>query len=426
MRNTLESVVGNYRLYKARRTEYDTGETIPFRVSPEPLLLSPQQAQEIQNIGLEITQFIQAAHELYLRDDVVRSILNTGKPEIFLADKNINYLFVRPDVIITPEGFAVCEIETSPFGLALAELLNRAYRTEGMETMVGDNVLMDHVRSATPTNGVILYSQKTSSYSGQIKFLSDEIFSGNDRTWQTSTTDEIDYDRLNNVYRAFYLSEYLSDPTVTSLIDSALSQLITILPSITPHIEEKALLALLWDRRFETFFQKHLGNGTFSHLRMVIPPTWIVGQEQYFAPGLPDGISSSMDLATVTRAKRALVIKPSGFSPNSSWSEGVQFLHTKSADNVRAIIEVARSDSSCLYVVQQFRKGIPISMAYETNEGLLPMNAKVRMTPYFILLGDNEGKLIAIKATGCENTDYIHASSVSINTAVAIATEQYF
>lgn len=43
------------------------------------------------------------------------------------------------------------------------------------------------------------------------------------------------------------------------------------------------------------------------------------------------------------------------------------------------------------------------------------MPVRTRITPYYNL----PGELLTIKATGCEHTNYIHASSVSINTAVA-------
>ena len=46
------------------------------------------------------------------------------------------------------------------------------------------------------------------------------------------------------------------------------------------------------------------------------------------------------------------------------------------------------------------------------------MKAKVRVTPYFSYQPGNKGELIAAKVTGCENTEYIHASTASINTAI--------
>lgn len=47
------------------------------------------------------------------------------------------------------------------------------------------------------------------------------------------------------------------------------------------------------------------------------------------------------------------------------------------------------------------------------------MHARIRLTPYFSM---RNRELTAIKATGCENTNYIHASTGSINTAVGITT----
>lgn len=36
MRAALEAVVGNHSIYKARKSEFETGQKIPFRVSPIP------------------------------------------------------------------------------------------------------------------------------------------------------------------------------------------------------------------------------------------------------------------------------------------------------------------------------------------------------------------------------------------------------
>lgn len=59
-------------------------------------------------------------------------------------------------------------------------------------------------------------------------------------------------------------------------------------------------------------------------------------------------------------------------------------------------------------------------MFYETDEHVLNrMDARIRLTPYFSMEADEKGELIAIKATGCKDTNYVHASTASINTAVA-------
>lgn len=424
MREKIEELAGPYNWYKVRRAEYDTNEKIPFRVSPNPLKLSPEQAIEIAQIGQEVNHFMQAADELYRKDETVHKLLNTGKPEVFLLDQPAQYLFVRPDLIMTKAGFCLCEIETSPFGLGLAELLNRAYTQAGFETLAESSALTEYIRQNTPTGGYFLYSPKTAAYAGQITFLSEQVFSDAVRKWQTlSTTDaQAQPENINwnaAVYRGFYLSEYLSDPNVRAIIDRQVTESSRcVLPSFTPHLEEKALLALLWDTRYEEFFKNQLGEAAFYHLRTVVPETWIVGQEKYFAPGLPNNFSNTLALASLSRSKRTFVLKPSGFNNQSSWSEGVELLHEKSGEKAAELIHQAEKDQQALHIVQRFQKAKDVPMNYENGNEMTPMLARVRITPYFSLQKGEEGHLLTIKATACENTDFIHGSTASINTAV--------
>lgn len=340
---------------------------------------------------------------------------------MFLANQPSHYLFVRPDLIITPNGFSICEIETSPFGLALAEILNKAYQREGFETLITDGLLPAQVKKHTPIEGNIFYSKKTQAYSGQMAFLADEVFSGNGRSWKAKALDHFLGSQQSNIYRGFYLGEYFTDPFIRSLLDNQINNKNVLIPSPTPHLEEKAILSLIYDRRYDQYLRKKLGDTAFKHLKEIIPPTWIVGQEQFFSPGMPNNISSSIGLANLSKSKRTFVLKTSGFSENSSWKEGVHFLQRESAEKTLQLLHDAESDKTGLYIIQEFRKGMDIPMEYELEDGKTeaPMSVRVRLTPYFSAVNDDKiGKLIAIKATGCENTDFIHASSTSINTAV--------
>lgn len=143
MRAHLEAAASGHNIYAARQQKYDTGQQIPFRVSPTPFRLDDHQTAEVTRIGTDIAAYFQAVDSLYRTDDTVRTLLDTGKPEIFLGDTQTDYLFVRPDLIITQPGFSICEVETSPFGLALAEILNRGYRQAGHETLVADQTMSE-------------------------------------------------------------------------------------------------------------------------------------------------------------------------------------------------------------------------------------------------------------------------------------------
>ncbi len=416
MREIVEGLADGYQMYKARRAEFDTGKNVPFRVSSTPFVLSPSEGHEIHQIGEDVTSYFTAVDQLYHSNGDVKNLLDTGKPEIFCIDREARYLVVRPDLILTSNGFTLCEVETSPFGLGLAHLLNSAYHQEGFETMVEPNVLVDHIQARTPIQGTIVYSTRTEAYRGQLTFLADKVFSEDGRHWATARVDSPDA-AAEVQYRAFYLDEYLSDLFVQPFVDRSLEQSAIILPSLTPHLEEKAALALLWDRRFERYFAGELGEAAFRHLRAVVPPTWVVGQEQYFALGLPDGIQTSVELATLSKSKRAMVLKPSGFGGKSSWSEGVTFLNKCSAQTTKSLFQRAMADKNTLHVVQAFTPGKKIPMDYEEEGEVINTSVRVRITPYF---DTKEGKLVGIKATGCENTHRLHASSTSINTAVMV------
>ncbi|MCL5784131.1 MAG: hypothetical protein M1142_02110 [Patescibacteria group bacterium] len=421
MRMVLEVFGDGYDWYKIRREEYHTEQKIPFRVSPSPLNLSPQETQEILRIGRDIVEFIDAADELYRTDGDLKELLDRGKPDLLKTGRLTHYLFVRPDVIITQGGFSVCEIETSPFGLALAELLNRAYRFAGFETLVSDDMLTKFMRGHTPNRGSIVYSQHTASYAGQLQFLADKVLSGNDRKWCVEQAGSVLDTTSLALYRAFYQHECLDDPAVNNIIQLyAGRQTPEVIPSFTPHMEEKALLALIWDKRWEAFFAAQLGASSVKHLRKVIPPTWIIGQERFFSLGLPDGIELTEGLASLSKSKRNFVLKKSGFGNGSSWAEGVNFLQEKSVAKTQELLHNATEDSSSLYIIQEFRKAEEHRMFDEGYESsLTEMAARIRITPYFSMTESNHGQLLAIKATGCEKTNYIHASTGSINTAVA-------
>ena len=420
MRERIEEIVGDNEIYKARRGEFETGEKIPFEVSPTPLVLTKEQKRELEDVGNDIVAYFGSINELYATDSEIREVLDTGKPEVFLVQKPMKYLFVRPDIIITPEGFRICEIETSPFGLALADILNTAYRKEGFDTLVTEDALSKLVHANTPVEGRIIFSSKTEAYSGQMDFLAERVFSGDERRWTAEKVNDVDQKSTEAVYRGFYLHEYLQDPSVGTFLEHHIKDRKEILPSITPHMEEKAILAFIWDKRFETHLKTQLGTAVFAHLREIIPPNWIVGQEKYFAPGLPGNMTSSIGLANLSRSKRAFVLKSSGFAGASSWGEGVDFLHKKSSTEATELLSLVHQDHTSLHVVQEFKKGEVRKVDYTNKNGqVVQMSARVRLTPYFSAVSGDEGRLIAIKATARENTDYIHGSSDSINTAVS-------
>lgn len=408
-------------MYNVRREEYrsDSENNINFRISPDPFKLNKSQKKELEDIGEVICNYMDSCIELYKTNSSVHELLDRGKPEEYKNAQNIKYLFLRPDLILTNSGFSVCEIETSPFGLGLAEVLNRAYGNEGYDTVVQENQLKNYIQSKVGNTGTIAYSDKVKAFKGQLEFMANQLFSGNGKIW---TAKKIGTESISSkeIYRAFYLNEQFTDKNIAKLFNEKHIYI----PTSTPQFEEKALLSFIWDSRFTQFFISKLGESEFKLLRKLIPKTWVLGEEQYVDEGLPQGKKSSIELANIGKSNRKFVLKQSGFISSSSWGEGVAFLHKMGGQKASEMIKSALEDKRHLYIIQEFTQGKVIPMEYLNSNGeRVNSNARIRLTPYYAYVGREKGKLIAAKVTGCENTEYIHASTASINTAITMGRD---
>ncbi len=417
IRDQLRIETKGHQLYNIKEEKYKEKEKdgIGFRVSPTPFKLTKEQKDEMLCIGKAICNYMDACIELYSSNQEVKEILDRGKPKEYIGKELPNYLFLRPDLILTETGFSICEIETSPFGLGLAEILNRTYGNVGYDPLVKQNTLKNYIQSRTANEGTIAYSDKVKSFKGQLDFLAEEIFSGNGKKWDS---ENISHNTTSSeeIYRAFYLNDAYKDKNIELFLKEPHLHI----PSKTPQFEEKALMSFIWDKRYTKFFEEQLGKAEYNLLKKAIPKTWILGEENYIEGGLPEGKESSIDIATLGKSKRQFVLKSSGFNTNSSWGEGVVFLHKMGGKVAGEKIQSAINDNNHLYIMQEYKQGKNVPMIYidENTQEKKQVKAKVRITPYFSYQPGNKGELIAAKVTGCENTEYVHASSASINSAI--------
>lgn len=416
----IDSILGaanGHQIYESRSTQDD----VPFRVSPNPLRLSQLQINSIKEIGFLVTQYMNAVRNLYFENQTVREILDAGKPEEFKG-KNPRYLFVRPDLILTKDGFKICEIEVSPFGLALSDILTRAYADQGA---IGDpELLRSYASSRVAPLGKVVYSEHTEKFAGQLRYLAKEIFaSGNDLNWeavhvaQLATMNEPEAFQF---YRGFYLHEAANNPELLSVCNLDDS-----IPTSTTFYEEKAAMALIWDSRFARKLKLDLGRTEFEQLRNLIPPTWLLGQEQFFEPGLPNGATDTAGVAALGKSARKIVIKTSGYSDAMSWGHGVEFLDkmttNQAVEYVRSRALLCMFDSGPIYVAQQYCDPVKLPFSfYDSSNGgeIVEQDMGSRITPYFANMGSKQGELISMKVTGRAGTRFIHGASDSVNTAV--------
>ena len=126
-------------------------EAKSWQLSPTAWPLSKDQVAELEAIGEACFEFHQALETLYLRSAAGKNLLRNkplvtpwvadyldrGKPPELIAhardpkNRGAFPTVLRPDLLLTDEGFALTELDSVPGGIGLTAFLNRLW---GMAT----------------------------------------------------------------------------------------------------------------------------------------------------------------------------------------------------------------------------------------------------------------------------------------------------
>ena len=116
-----------------------------WQLSPDAWALSPTQAAELVDIGTACLDYHQALESLYLRSAAGKNLLRNrplfapwvadyldrGKPPELIAhardprNRGAFPTVLRPDLLLTDEGFVMTELDSVPGGIGLTAFLNR-------------------------------------------------------------------------------------------------------------------------------------------------------------------------------------------------------------------------------------------------------------------------------------------------------------
>ena len=123
-------------------------------------------------------------------------------------------------------------------------------------------------------------------------------------------------------------------------------------------------------------------------------------------PGLEIGntpVQGWHELMDLTQKERQMVIKPSGFSPESWGSRGVVVGHDVSGEvwkeTMKKVLQQFPNQTS---ILQKFYKGkrVPVSYLDKKSGQLKTMQSRVRLTPYYFVV-EKTTYLAGILATLC-------------------------
>jgi hypothetical protein len=306
---------------------------------------------------------------------------------------------IRPDILLTENGFSITELDSVPGGIGLTAWLGKTYSESkirnpeskiiggadgmirGFESIFGDAKQIH-----------IVVSEEAKTYRPEMEWLASQIQSSE---FRIENSDFFDFKEGDAIYRFFELFDLPNITNAKKIFELAVEKKIKLTPPPKPIFEEKMLFALLWNRNLQNFWRQELGEGFLARLKKIIPYTWLVDPTPlppYAA--IPElNLADWEQLKTFSQKERDLILKVSGFSENAWGARGV-FLGSdlSQADWSAAVDAALKNFETSPSVLQKFEKPKIVDAQYfdfEKNEVVL-MKGRARLCPYYFVSGEGD------------------------------------
>ncbi|MXW28639.1 MAG: hypothetical protein F4Z80_07195 [Chloroflexi bacterium] len=436
------------------------GSRAPFRLSPQPIGVSPATLDRIERLGPLLADFYRAAGRLY--QDSVRGnvagwpakLLDAGKSEFVISLARRNRLrnrfplVIRPDLMLTEQGAILAtELDSVPGGLGVLQALRDGYSRAGLES-VGAPLAESFKSGLVAQAGIgdpfvaIVVSEEGDAYRPELTALAEELCRLGLRC-RAVWPNELEFDdagvwlgapgrgpKVDLIYRFFELFDLENVPGAESMFKAMQARQVVITPPPRAPLEEKLLLALFHHPELTGFWERQLGDDSFAALRQHLPPTWVIDPTPLppFAAIDPPLTSAGRpvrrwrDLCGATQRGRRMVIKPSGFSPQAWGSRGVTIGHDVPAPEWGDALEAAMvAFEQSPHVLQPYFASRRFSVQWfdMDQNRLRDSRVRGRFSPYFIDSGEDV-QLAGILATACpDSSKILHGMADAVMAPVA-------
>ena len=402
------SAADRARQVRDQRPEGGLFSDMDWRISPAPFSLGIETARELETLGRVLLQFNRAVNQLYRQSVAgkqppwIAAWLDRGKPAHLIelqrspALKNDLPRVIRPDLLLTEHGLALTELDSVPGGLGLTAWLNRTYAQMGDTVLGGEEGMLRGfagIFGDAPVVHVVV-SDEAGTYRPEMDWICRALNSSG-RAFLLHDQKPFALEDGTAVYRFFELFDLANVPVAGALFDAALNKRIRLTPPPKPIFEEKMLFALLWNRNLREFWRRELGEGFLRRLLKLVPYTWVVDPTplppQAVIPEL--NLTDWQQLKTLSQKERELIVKASGFSERAWGARSVYLGSDLSHTDWAAAVDAALAGfdhSPC--VLQRYHKPRMVQGSYYdfAAQHTVPMPARVRLCPYYFVLGDGD------------------------------------
>ncbi|MFP4166695.1 MAG: hypothetical protein ACLFUF_05960 [Opitutales bacterium] len=424
-----------------------------WRYAPSAFPLDSEQLDAIRQIGQACLDFYHALETLYLRSAADKNLLRNrelkapwvaeyldrGKPAPLVEHARAEGLrgsmpiVLRPDLLLTENGFAMTEIDSVPGGIGLTAFLNRLYTEAHGEALIGGgtpdmvDVFYAALCSQAPHKNTpyiaIVVSEEAATYRPEMEWLAGELRRRGRRV-HVFHPDEImplgdaicvgidgDPQQVDLIYRFWELFDIANVPIARHLMEAPLNTQLGVTPPMRHFQEEKLNLALFHHHILEAFWKENLPRESYRILQRIIPRTWVMDPVEIPPNAVLDAplingkpITDWLQLAEAGKKERNLIIKISGYHESAWGARSV----TLGSDSSKAEWEnaiqaaVAMADTS-LHILQIYEKPKRVSHpVYGADGAVQSMDSRVRLCPfYFIDAKERAANLAGILATLC-------------------------
>jgi hypothetical protein len=382
---------------------------LDWRISPESFLLGENLAKEIESLGRVLLQFYRAVNLLYRKSvegkqpEWISHWLDLGKPRELIelqrspVFKNDFPHVIRPDILLTENGFSITELDSVPGGIGLTAWLNQTYSKLNSPVIGGADGMMREFESifgdAKKTH--IIISEEAKTYWPEMEWLAEQLNQNGNSKFKVQNSQFENFSDGDAVYRFFELFDLPNVSNAKKIFELATEKKIRLTPPPKPIFEEKMLFALLWNRNLQNFWRQELGESFFGRLKKIIPYTWLIDPTP-LPPhaAIPElNLTDWQQLKSLSQKERELILKISGFSEKAWGARGV-FLGSDLSheDWAKAVDEAISSFEKSPFVLQKFEKPKLVEANYfdfEKKE-IVPMKGRVRLCPYYFVAGEND------------------------------------
>jgi hypothetical protein len=456
--------------YAAIRSSLDAQplfEAKTWQLSPQAWPVTPEQLAQLEQIGAACLEFQAALETLYLRSvqgknllrnkplvaPWVADYLDRGKPAELVAharDARSRGAFppvLRPDLLLTDDGFALTELDSVPGGIGLTAFLNRLYgaaataprtaeRAEsGAAPIVGEGDAMienfyQSLASLRPDARnplvAILVSEEAGTYRPEMQWLAAELQRQGRRVFCLRPDDvfplgsELFFDiegtpeKIDIIYRFFELFDWANIRVAPHILEVWIAGNVAIAPPMRHFQEEKLALALFHHHLLQEFWRENLSRRHFELLRKLIPQSWIMDPAPLPPGAVLDGprvggrsLNDWRELAGASQKERDLIIKISGFHETAWGARSVVLGSDCSREEWQAGVERALALAPVnLHVLQEYRKPrrVTHSIYRAGTDGAAPAPhaeaGRLRLCPYYFVVG-GQARLSGALATFC-------------------------